>query len=94
MTNGLSDCFHSDESTLIFRGFKSDFSYLSHFSMKFVSANRIASDGAPRFAASHLGLFRLPTLMSHKKNARLIWVKLREIQYGFNLCHGWVEFKD
>ena len=39
--------------------------------MKFVSANRIAPDGTPRFAASHLGLFCLP--MSHKKDARLIW---------------------
>ena len=27
----------------------------------------------PHFAASHLGLFYLP--MSHKKDARLIWVK-------------------
>ena len=34
---------------------------------------RIAPDGMPHFAASHLGLFCLP--MSHKKNARLIWVK-------------------
>ena len=34
--------------------------------------NRIAPDGTPRFAASHLGLFCL--LMSHKKDARLIWV--------------------
>ena len=40
-----------------------------------MSANRIhvAPDGAPRFAASHLGLFCLP--MSHKTDARLIWVK-------------------
>ena len=49
-----------DESTFIFRG------------MKFLQANRIAPDGMPRFAASHLGLFCLP--MSHKKDARLIWV--------------------
>ena len=43
--------------------------------MKIMSANRIAPDGTPRFAASHLGLFCLP--MSHKKEieeARLIWV--------------------
>ena len=40
--------------------------------MKIVSANRIAPDGTPRFAASHLGLFCLP--MSHKKDARLIWL--------------------
>ena len=42
--------------------------------MKFIKANRIALDGTPRIAASHLGLFCLP--MSHKKNTRLIWIKL------------------
>ena len=41
--------------------------------MKIVSANRIAPEWMPRFAASHLGLLCLP--MSHKKDARLIWVK-------------------
>ena len=39
-----------------------------------MSANRIALDGTPRFAASHLGLFCLP--MSHKKDARLIGLTL------------------
>ena len=46
--------------------------YIS-FSMKFMKANRIAPEGTPRFAASHLGLFCLS--MSIKKDARL-WVKL------------------
>ena len=41
--------------------------------MKFKGANRIAPDGTPRSAASHLGLFCLP--MSHKKDTRLVWVK-------------------
>ena len=36
--------------------------------MKFLQANRIAPDGTPRYAASHLGLFCLP--MSHKRDAR------------------------
>ena len=40
-----------------------------NFSMKILSANRIAPDRRPRFAASHLGLFCLP--MSHKRGARL-----------------------
>ena len=62
----------TSESTCIFRGSGSDFSFLFHFSMKIISANRIAPDGTPRFAA-HLGLFCLP--MSDKKEARLIWVK-------------------
>ena len=43
-----------------------------HFSMKIKKANRIAPDGTSRFAASHLGLLCLS--MSHKKDARLIWV--------------------
>ena len=42
--------------------------------MKFLQANRIAPDGTPRSAASHLGLCCLP--MSHKRDARLKSVKL------------------
>ena len=49
------------------------FSFIFHFSMKIMSANRIAPDGTPHFAASHLGLFCLP--MFHKKDVRLIGVK-------------------
>ena len=57
-----------DQSTVIFRGSGGDVSF-----SKFVSANRIAPDGTPRFAASHLGTFCCP--MSHEKDARLKWVK-------------------
>ena len=71
--NGLSHHYHLDESTLNFRGIRSNFSFLFHISIKIKIANRKALDGTPRFAASHLGLFCL--LMSHKKDARLIWVK-------------------
>ena len=71
--NGLSCLYHLDESILCLRGIRSNFSLLFHFSMKFMKANRIAPDGMPCVAASHLGLFCLP--MSHKKEARLIWIK-------------------
>ena len=54
-------------------GIKSNFSFLFHFSMKFMKANRITPDGMRRFAASYLGLLCLP--LSHKKDDRLIWVK-------------------
>ena len=37
-----------------------------------MQANRIAPDGTPRVAASHLGIFYLP--MPHKKDTMLIWV--------------------
>ena len=40
--------------------------------MKIKKANRIAPDGTPQNAASHLGLFCLP--MTHKKDAKLIRV--------------------
>ena len=53
----------------MFRGDRSDLEFLFHFSMKFPYANRIAPDGTPRSAASHLGLSCLP--VSHKKDARL-----------------------
>ena len=77
MKNGLSHPYHLDESTFIFRGIRSNFSFLFNLSMKFMPANRIAPDGTPHFAMSHLGLFCLP--MSHKKDARLIWVKLLSV---------------
>ena len=73
--DGLSHPYHLDESTSIYRGIRSDFSFLFHFSIKIKIANNIAQDGTPRFAASHLGLFCLP--MSHKKDAMLILVKRR-----------------
>ena len=56
------------------------FSLLFHFSMKFMLAHNIAPDGTPHSAASHLGLFYLPT--SDKKDARLIWVKPRRNLYA------------
>ena len=58
------------ESTFIIKGIRSDFDFLFYFSMKFLYANRIAPDGTPHSAASHLGLCRLP--MSHKKDAKPI----------------------
>ena len=76
VTNGLSHPYHLDESIFKFRGVRSNFLFLFHFSMKIMSTNRIAPDGTPRFAASHLGLFCLP--MSQKQEARLIWVKKAE----------------
>ena len=73
VVNGLSHPYHLDESTFIFRGVGSNFSFLFHFSMKFMlKANRMAPDVTLHFAASHLGIFCLP--MSTKKDARLIWV--------------------
>ena len=73
LTSGFSHHYQLDESTFILRGVRSVVVFIiifSHFSMKFLCANRIASDGTPRSAASHLGLYCLP--MSHKKDARLL----------------------
>ena len=69
LTNGFSHHYHQGESTFIFRGVRSDFLILFNFSMKILQTNRIAPDGTPRSAASHLALFCLP--MSHKRDARL-----------------------
>ena len=43
--NGLSHPYHLDESIFIFRGISRNFSFLFHFSMNIMSANRIAPDG-------------------------------------------------
>ena len=75
--NGFSHSYQLDESTFFYGGTRSDFSFLFHFSMKIIAASRIGPDGTPQNAASHLRLFCLP--MSHKKDARLIWVKHRSL---------------
>ena len=40
--------YHLDESTFISRDVGRNVSFLFHFSVKFVKANRIAPDGTPR----------------------------------------------
>ena len=65
MMNGFSHHYQLDESTFIFRGVRSDFYFLSHFSMKFLCAKRIAPDGPPRFAASHRGLVKMRICLFH-----------------------------
>ena len=70
LTNGFSHCYQLDESTFILGVLGVIFIFYLYFLMKFLCANRIAPDGTPRFAASHLGLCCLP--MPHKRDARLI----------------------
>ena len=57
LTNGFSHHYQLGESTFIFRGDRSNFYFLSQFSIKFLFANRIAPDGTPRSGASHLGIY-------------------------------------
>ena len=71
VTNGFSLPYHLSSFILGTSGVI--FIFLFHFPMKFKIANRIAPDGTPTFAASHLGLFCLP--VSHKMDARIILVK-------------------
>ena len=51
LTNGFSHHYNLGESTISFRGVRSDFYFLSHFLMKFLCANRIAPDGTPHCGA-------------------------------------------
>ena len=69
LTNGFSHHYQLGLPTFMFRGVRSDYEFLSRFLMKFLQANRIAPDGTPRSAASHLGLCCLH--MSHQRDARL-----------------------
>ena len=69
LMNGFIPRYHLGESILIFRVFRCDFKISLYISIIFLYENRIAPDGTPRSAASHLGLFCLP--MSHKRDARL-----------------------
>ena len=36
LTNGLSQCYHLEESTFILRDIRSEFDFLFHFSMNFL----------------------------------------------------------
>ena len=70
---GFSHPYHLDESTLIILGASGViFHFYFIFREKHVSKQKSPS-GKQCFAASHLGIFCLP--MSHKKDARLLWVK-------------------
>ena len=60
MTNGLAHHYTLGESTVICRGIGSNFEF-SFYLMKILQANRIVPDGTPPSAASHLGLYCLPT---------------------------------
>ena len=94
VTNEFSHHYQLGESTFIFRGIRSDFSFLFLFSMKIILANRIAPDETPRFAASHLGLFCLP--LSHKKDARLIWVNISKLRWFYEvpIIYAWSRSKE
>ena len=59
LTNGLSNSYHLDDSTSVFREIRSNFSVLFHFSMKFRSANRIASDETSAFCGISSPTIRL-----------------------------------
>ena len=75
MTNGRSHPYHLAVSTYILRG--NGIALYNFFFDEIHEANRIAPDGTPPFAASHMGLFCLP--MSHKKDAMLVWVDINKL---------------
>ena len=58
--------------------------------MTFLCANRIAPDGTPRSAASHLGLYCLSIF--HRRDARLIRVN-QEVSGAFTVCFLFCKFK-
>ena len=92
-TNGLSHPYQMDESTFIFRGIRNDFSFLFHFSMKIMLANRIAPYGTPRFAASRLGLFYLP--MSHEKTPLLfVYTYIQRLNASLTELSVWPDYQN
>ena len=81
--NVVSHHYQLGESTFILRGVRSDLYFLSRFTMKFLSANRIAPDGTLRSAVSHLGLCYLPMFL--KKDVRLKLVNSSSICTKYRL---------
>ena len=84
MTNRFTHHYHLGETTIIFRGVRSDFYFLPLL-MKFLLANRIAPDGTPHSVASNLGLFCLP--ISHKWDTRLKELNLELQRVVAQLLH-------
>ena len=74
MPNVFSHPYQLDESISNFRVVGWYDSFLFKFYKKLLFANSGEPHKTPHFAASDLVLHCLP--MSHKKNARLIWVKI------------------
>ena len=74
MPNLFSHPFQMDESISNLRVVGWYFSFLFKFKKKFLQATSREPDQMPSIVASDLVLHCLP--MSHKKDARLIWVKI------------------
>ena len=89
MMSGLTPRYNLDESTVTIGGIKSDLDILFDFSMKILSANRIAPDGTPRSAASHLGLYTVclwPVKRTPGLTAQLTTLLVSHLQFiGFLL---------
>ena len=68
MMDGLSHPYHLDESSFVLRGIGSNFSFYFIFRRK--SCKQVEW---PQMGRCVLRLYILP--ISHKKDARLIWVK-------------------
>ena len=83
MPNVFSHNYSLDESISNFRVVGWYFSFLFNFNKKLLQANSGEPDQTPLFAASDLFLHCLP--MSHKKDARLIQVRLRSVYRIFFL---------
>ena len=74
-----------DESISNLRMLGSKFSFHSNFKKNQSASKHVESDQAPCSAASDLVLHRL--LTSHKRSARLKWVKTTsKILFLYNLC--------
>ena len=81
MPNGFSHIYQLDEFFSNFMVVEWYFSFLFKFSKKqqLLFANSVEPDQTPCFAASDLVLHCLP--LSHKKDARLIWVNATSLYF-------------
>ena len=52
VTNGLSHCYHLDESTFIFRGIRSNFSFF----ISFFDENPVSKQNRPKWDAAFCGV--------------------------------------
>ena len=77
VTNRLSHPYHLDESIVIFRGIRSIFSFLFHFSMKFMTSSPKGNDRSPENKQVFL-------------NSSLVSKRFFQLVKGSQLCSPWL----
>ena len=85
MQNGISHRYQLEQSISVFREVRWYFIFIQILIEKYAS-KQYDPDQTPHFVASDLGLHYLP--MSHKKDARRMWIKMQLFCLSHESCRN------